>query len=580
MSSEIASIVLPGGAGAPNILGRPSAPSSGNSGNPQGEAANVSAGRGEQKASDKGIALTGKCGKDGGSSGAAGRSTKARSGKGGSQDTAGDAGKKDDTDFKDVLAALQNAASTATEQPSAQTLVTADVLPDGSGQAAGSQATDNGQFVDGTGIVPLSVAAGTNLNLPVPQQSAGADGATLLAAAALQAPGDTAETDATQASPQATQVTDPSATAQVADASMAAAVTQVVVDGQAVTIRRLDPTATAETDSSATAASAAAAASTSNASAATPADNPSGMNAVLAAVSQSLTAGDSRKKRVAAPNSQDGPTPVAAGAKALSNAHAADQPQAGNDAGTPNPLNPVGQGLVSTSSFTAPAALKGVLSARVGAAGKGDADKSIAAPQDPLTKDADPLATLAAGQNSAALQQPVDAAKSASAPAAQVGATGGLSGQITGSYLASGAPVGQQVVIRLTPPELGEVRMIMQTQGSGEVQCRLEVSNPHTLDQIQREAPDLIHRLADSGVQIKGLDLTLRESGSSAPSYSTAHDGQGAQQNNQWQWQQGTWQSLVPDEPSGTEEVAVAAAGGQSSSPGSQTTSHTLNAWI
>jgi flagellar hook-length control protein FliK len=54
-------------------------------------------------------------------------------------------------------------------------------------------------------------------------------------------------------------------------------------------------------------------------------------------------------------------------------------------------------------------------------------------------------------------------------------------------------------VIRIDPLELGKVSVKLRFQG-GEVRGVLEVENPKTLNQLQREAPNLIARLTEAGM--------------------------------------------------------------------------------
>lgn len=70
---------------------------------------------------------------------------------------------------------------------------------------------------------------------------------------------------------------------------------------------------------------------------------------------------------------------------------------------------------------------------------------------------------------------------------------------------------GQRVVIRLDPPELGQVRLVLRTEGRG-VRGILEVENPRALAQLRSATPPMIQRLAESGVQMNRLDVVLNNS--------------------------------------------------------------------
>jgi flagellar hook-length control protein FliK len=99
--------------------------------------------------------------------------------------------------------------------------------------------------------------------------------------------------------------------------------------------------------------------------------------------------------------------------------------------------------------------------------------------------------------------------------------------QISDAFQASAARKGQEIVIRLDPPELGRVSVKLRIQG-GEVRGVLEVDNPRTLSQLQREAPNLLTRLTDAGVEMKRMELSLSDDGSSRES--TRDQGWFAQQ--------------------------------------------------
>ena len=81
-----------------------------------------------------------------------------------------------------------------------------------------------------------------------------------------------------------------------------------------------------------------------------------------------------------------------------------------------------------------------------------------------------------------------------------------LSAQLADAF---GLPVrasAQQISIRLDPPELGTVRLKLRSIG-GQVSGVLRVDNPSTLEEIRRALPGMIERLADSGVQVRSLEV-------------------------------------------------------------------------
>jgi len=80
---------------------------------------------------------------------------------------------------------------------------------------------------------------------------------------------------------------------------------------------------------------------------------------------------------------------------------------------------------------------------------------------------------------------------------------------------AASASRARVLVIRLDPPHLGEVRLTLWSSGSA-VEGRLEVAQAHTLAALRGEASAMMGRLAEAGVTMRQLEITLRES---------AHDG-------------------------------------------------------
>jgi len=66
----------------------------------------------------------------------------------------------------------------------------------------------------------------------------------------------------------------------------------------------------------------------------------------------------------------------------------------------------------------------------------------------------------------------------------------------------------RQITVRLNPPELGKVFIRFQQQDS-ELTGLLEVSKTQTRFEIEQTLPQIIRNLADSGIQIKRLDVML-----------------------------------------------------------------------
>lgn len=86
----------------------------------------------------------------------------------------------------------------------------------------------------------------------------------------------------------------------------------------------------------------------------------------------------------------------------------------------------------------------------------------------------------------------------------------GLGEQIRESIQSLTSQGDQQITIRLNPPELGYVS-IKLVQQSDEITGLLEVSRTETRYEIEQVLPEVLRNLADSGVQIKRLDVMLED---------------------------------------------------------------------
>jgi len=83
--------------------------------------------------------------------------------------------------------------------------------------------------------------------------------------------------------------------------------------------------------------------------------------------------------------------------------------------------------------------------------------------------------------------------------------------QVAQHLRAGNLRAGQQIVIRLNPPELGTVRLSLEAQGK-DLRGRLEVDNPRALSEFQRETATLLSRLADSGINLRRMEIVLNDS--------------------------------------------------------------------
>jgi flagellar hook-length control protein FliK len=108
--------------------------------------------------------------------------------------------------------------------------------------------------------------------------------------------------------------------------------------------------------------------------------------------------------------------------------------------------------------------------------------------------------------------------------------------QIAKGLSSVGAGDARRVTIELNPPELGRVQATFQAGADG-VRCRLVVENPQTLDLVQSEKAALLQRLADGGVQVKQVEVSLGQSSSGR----SLDSGSGSMQDGSFarQWGQG-----------------------------------------
>ncbi len=70
--------------------------------------------------------------------------------------------------------------------------------------------------------------------------------------------------------------------------------------------------------------------------------------------------------------------------------------------------------------------------------------------------------------------------------------------------------VGQQITVQLNPPELGRVRLSLQSDGK-DIRGVVEVDSHRTLVEIQKEASSLMGRMADSGISVRRMDVVLSD---------------------------------------------------------------------
>ena len=101
-----------------------------------------------------------------------------------------------------------------------------------------------------------------------------------------------------------------------------------------------------------------------------------------------------------------------------------------------------------------------------------------------------------------------DAGQATSADAGRQAVETPVADQIVQSIRGSSLRVDRQLVVRLSPPELGKVRVTLRTSGN-QIHGVLEAENPETFKRLERETVGLVSRLQDAGLQVQRLDVTL-----------------------------------------------------------------------
>ncbi len=141
---------------------------------------------------------------------------------------------------------------------------------------------------------------------------------------------------------------------------------------------------------------------------------------------------------------------------------------------------------------------------------------------DAAAKPAQPTGQAIANIDVAAeLTQPVEAVQAIGATAAagagtqltssisQANSTAMIE-QITAHVQASRDNLSQEMTIRLDPPELGQVNVQLRTAGDG-LQGLIRVEHAQTLDELTRDMPTLLQKLADAGIEVKDIELRMND---------------------------------------------------------------------
>jgi len=91
-------------------------------------------------------------------------------------------------------------------------------------------------------------------------------------------------------------------------------------------------------------------------------------------------------------------------------------------------------------------------------------------------------------------------------PASPTAAT--VADQVAEGIRTSGTPADREIVVRLHPPELGRVRITLESK-DGAIRGVVRVDSPDTLEKLQQEAGPLLGRLQADGVNVRRLDVLL-----------------------------------------------------------------------
>ena len=155
---------------------------------------------------------------------------------------------------------------------------------------------------------------------------------------------------------------------------------------------------------------------------------------------------------------------------------------------------------------------------------------SVQRPPEALAVESQPdvsMTGVAASSNPPQADAPSQAAAASPPPPAPAAAD-----QVFEGLTAGAVRDGQQVVIRLNPPELGRVRITIQSDEDG-VRGVLRVDSPRALMELQRESEELVDRLAAGGVNFRRLEVVLQQDATS--SQRQPADGGAAS----WAWRDG-----------------------------------------
>jgi len=168
---------------------------------------------------------------------------------------------------------------------------------------------------------------------------------------------------------------------------------------------------------------------------------------------------------------------------------------------------------------------------------------------------------------------PVDgqAGVTASAPPAEAAPREAVASQVAEQIQANADRLNQQIEIRLHPPELGTVKLTLKADGS-DIRGEMKVSNPDTAAQLQIESPGLFRRLADGGIQMRRLDISLDNGSAGNQDGSLLGDPQG--RDGQFAGGRGGFA------PAPTPTASAYGAGSAAAGPAAYVTDQSINVWM
>lgn len=144
-----------------------------------------------------------------------------------------------------------------------------------------------------------------------------------------------------------------------------------------------------------------------------------------------------------------------------------------------------------------------------------------------------------------------------------------LTNQIVQALDIRQASSGKQITIQLNPPELGQVRLTLEARGE-QIRAVMRVDDPATLAQLRMESPALVQRLAESGLDVRRLDIVQTEHASSHhSSLASNQDSSAHRQQQAWDWHElyeaGRPEALYQDDALGQNAELVGAAASEGS---------------